>query len=97
MIVLILITSAITLFIGLYGVTNLQKINDGMTTMYFDRVMPLKQLKLISDGYAISIVDAAHKARNGNISWSEAVRSLESGNKIVGENMEEYAATKIDG
>src|SRR6185436_10667050 len=97
MIILILITSSITLFIGLYGVTNLGKVNDGMTTMYFDRVIPLKQLKLISDAYAVDIVDATHKARNGNISWSEAVRSLESADKVIDENLDAYAATKIEG
>ncbi len=97
MIILIAITSAITLFIGLFGVTNLGKVNDGMTTMYFDRVMPLNQLKLISDAYAVNIVDATHKARNGSISWSEAVRSLEGADKVIDENLEAYAASKIDG
>src|SRR6478736_3301979 len=97
MIILILITSTITLFIGLYGVTNLGKVNDGMTTMYGDRIIPLKQLKLISDAYAVNIVDATHKARNGNISWGEAVRSLEGADKVIDENLAGYEATKIDG
>src|SRR5690242_18761489 len=96
MIILILITSAITLFIGLYGLTNLQKVNDGMTTMYFDRVMPLKQLKLVSDAYAVNIVDATHKANNHNISWSEAIRSLETADKIIDENLDAYGATKME-
>src|SRR6185436_5142169 len=97
MIILILITSSITLFIGLYGVTNLGKVNDGMTTMYFDRVIPLKQLKLVSDAYAVNIVDATHKARNGNISWGEAIRSLEAADKIIDENLEAYSASKMEG
>jgi methyl-accepting chemotaxis protein len=96
MIILIMITSAITLFIGLFGVTNLGKINDGMTTMYVDRVIPLKQLKAVSDAYAVDIVDATHKARNGNISWGEAVRSLEAADKAIDENIEAYAASKIE-
>src|SRR5258705_12848915 len=97
MIILIAITSAITLFIGLFGVTNLGNVNDGMTTMFFDRVVPLKQLKLISDAYAVDIVDATHKARDGSISWSEAVRSLESADKVIDENLAAYFASKIDG
>lgn len=97
MIILILITSAITLLIGLFGVNNLGKVNDGMTTMYNDRVIPLKQLKLISDAYAVNIVDATHKARNGNISWSEASRSLEAADKVIDENLAAYEATKIEG
>jgi methyl-accepting chemotaxis protein len=97
MVILIAITSAVSLFIGLYGVTNLETVNDGMTTMYQDRVLPLKQLKAISDSYAINIVDATHKVRNGNISWSEAIRSFETATKQIDENLSAYAASKIDG
>jgi methyl-accepting chemotaxis protein len=97
MIILIVITSAVSLFIGLYGVNNLQTVNDGMTTMFKDRVLPLKQLKAISDAYAINIVDATHKVRNKNISWSEGVRSYETATKQIEENLAAYAATKIEG
>ncbi len=97
MVILIAITSAVSLFIGLYGVNNLKTVNDGMTTMYYDRVLPLKQLKAVSDAYAINIVDATHKVRNGNISWSEAIRSYETAAKEVEENLNAYAASKIEG
>ncbi|MCZ8158458.1 MAG: hypothetical protein O9256_00950, partial [Rhizobiaceae bacterium] len=33
-----------------------------------DRVVPMEQLKRISDGYAVSIVDTAHKVRSGALS-----------------------------
>jgi methyl-accepting chemotaxis protein len=97
MIILIMITSIVSLFIGLYGVNNLKLVNDSMTTMYFDRVLPLKQLKAVSDAYAINIVDATHKVRNGNISWSEAIRNYETATKAVEENLTAYAASKMDG
>jgi methyl-accepting chemotaxis protein len=97
MIILIMVTSAVSLFIGLYGVNNLRIVNDGMTTMYVDRVLPLKQLKSISDAYAINIVDATHKVRNGNITWSEAIRNYENAAKQIEENLNAYAASKIDG
>jgi methyl-accepting chemotaxis protein len=97
MIILIVITSAVSLFIGLYGVRNLQNVNDGMTTMYKDRVLPLQQLKAVSDAYAIYIVDAAHKVRNGNISWSEGIRSYENAAKQIEENLVAYSSSKIDG
>jgi methyl-accepting chemotaxis protein len=97
MIILIVITSAVSLFIGLYGINNLKNVNDGMTTMYADRVLPLKQLKAISDAYAINIVDASHKVRNGNTSWSEGIRNYENAAKQIEENLTAYAASKIDG
>lgn len=97
MIILIGITSAITLFIGLYGVGNLGTVNNGMATMYNDRVIPLRQLKVVSDAYAVNIVDATHKARNGSLSWNEAIRNLESADQQIDENLNAYAATKIEG
>ncbi len=97
MIILMVITSAIAFFIGMYGVNNLAKVNAGMATMYADRVVPLKQLKLVSDAYAVYIVDASHKARNGNMPWSEAILNLENADKMIDENLTAYAGTKIEG
>jgi len=97
LIILILISSVLTSFIGIYGITNLQKINDGMTTMYFDRVIPLKQLKIISDKFAIDIVDASHKAQGNEISYSNAARSIETALQTIKENWKLYTSTKIEG
>ena len=43
----------------------MQRANHGLNTVYQDRVVPLKQIKLVSDAYAINIVDTAHKVRDG--------------------------------
>jgi methyl-accepting chemotaxis protein len=97
LIMLVAITSVIMLFIGLYGINNLTVINDGMTTMYNDRVKPMQQLKVIADGYAVSVVDVTHKARNGTKSWNEAVRTIEAADKEMDASMAAYEATKIEG
>ena len=41
-------------FGGLYG---MKKANDGLQTVYTDRVVPLKDLKIIADMYAVIVVD----------------------------------------
>ena len=48
------------------GLNALLEIKDGLKSVYDDRVVPLRDLKIISDSYAVSIVDASHKIRNGN-------------------------------
>jgi len=68
-----------------------------MTTMYFDRVIPLKQLKIISDKFAIDIVDASHKAQGNEISYSNAARSIETALQTIKENWKLYTSTKIEG
>ena len=44
------------------------KINhESLATVYNDRVVSLEQLKIISDMYAVNIVDTTHKTRDGAI------------------------------
>lgn len=42
-----------------------------------DRLIPLKQLKTISDHYAISIVDCVHKTRSGAFTYEEGIENLD--------------------
>lgn len=64
------------------GVTNAMVfyIADGeektLNTIYVDRVVPMRDLKVIADEYAVSIVDATHKARNGGMTTQEALAAI---------------------
>ena len=69
--ILVLLTSSIILAIGLYGLNNLNTVNNSLESVYKNRVIPLKQLKVISDMYSNNIVDATHKMRNGNIDFED--------------------------
>lgn len=55
-----------------------------MNEMYRDRVVPVRDLKIIADMYAVNIVDTAHKVRNGNSSWQAGLASvLEAQSRIA--------------
>ncbi len=58
---------------GFYAARTAQR---GLVTVYADRVVPLADLKAISDAYAVNIVDAAHKVRNGNISSEVGIAAI---------------------
>jgi len=62
-------------------------------TVLADRVIPLKDLKLVADNYAVRITDAAHKARNGNISFARAAADIGKGKADVDAAWKRYAAT----
>ena len=47
--VLVALTSFVILAIGLYGLNNLDTVNNSLESVYKDRVIPLKQLKVVSD------------------------------------------------
>lgn len=59
--------------IGYYGAS---VSNQDLHTVFNDRVEPLRDLKAVSDLYAVNIVDAAHKVRNGNFTWEAGRESV---------------------
>lgn len=79
--------------IGIYGIRNLKIVNTSIETVYKDRVIPLKQLKTISDMYAVDIVDATHKMRNGNTSWETGKRNIKKAKEEIDLNWKSYMAT----
>ena len=91
----VLITAILAM--GIISINNLGKVNQGVESMYVDRVIPLKQLKHISDAYAVNVVDATHKARSGEINWKQALDDINKAELVVKENWDAYLATKIEG
>ncbi len=72
---------------GLWGQYNTEK---SLKNLYENRVKPLNLLKQISDDYAVFVVDASHKVRNGNFSWQEGIESIDIAKTRIKENLELY-------
>ncbi|MEI8236820.1 MAG: MCP four helix bundle domain-containing protein, partial [Methylococcaceae bacterium] len=95
---LILIISAMSFLavalsgLGLFGI---QYSNDRLQTVYVDRLVPLKDLKIIADMYAVNIVDTTHKVRNGNISWDGAIKNVEDAERMIDDKWAAYLATVL--
>ena len=60
-----------------------------------DRVIPMQQLKIVSDMYAVNIVDTAHKARSGMLGNAEALESVSAAKAAIAENWNTYKATSM--
>src|SRR5215210_1444608 len=93
---LVFITSCIIVITGIYGISNLNTVNSSLETVYKDRVIPLKQLKIISDMYAVDIVDATHKMRNGNIDFRTGKRNIKKAKEAIEKNWSIYLLSDID-
>jgi len=89
------VISIVAISIGILGLIGLKKSNDGLKTVYEDRVIPLKQLKLVSDMYAVNVVDTCHKVRNGNISWMEGTRNIDEATNVIKKEWDDYIGTKL--
>ncbi|MEP6583527.1 MAG: methyl-accepting chemotaxis protein [Ginsengibacter sp.] len=94
--ILVFLTSFIILSIGIYGLSNLNSVNNSLESVYKDRVVPLKQLKVISDMYAVDIVNATHKMRNGNIDFKEGKRDIKKAKAAIENNWKTYLLSDID-
>jgi methyl-accepting chemotaxis protein len=64
-----------------------------LNTVYADRVVPLKDLKLISDKYAVDIVDATHKMRSGAFDWTAGGKAVKDAKALIDERWNAYLAT----
>ena len=77
------------------GINGMGTINDGLKTVYYDRVVPLKGLKVIVDLYAVNIVDTAHKVRDGRLTWDEGQVNIKGAKEIIYEEWKAYLATTL--
>lgn len=64
-------------------------------TLLADRIVPLRDLKVVADAYAVAIVDASHKARNGNLSMAAAAAQVRDGRAEIDTRWKTYRATYI--
>ena len=60
------------------GWTTQAKQASALSAVYSDAVVPLRNLKVISDRYAVDVVDAAHKTRNGNFTPAESLKAMKA-------------------
>ncbi|WP_404417713.1 methyl-accepting chemotaxis protein [Brevundimonas vesicularis] len=77
------------------GVVALVSADQKIQTIINDRVVPLEQLKIVSDMYAVNIVDTAHKARAGALSFEQATDHLQQAKAAIGKNWNAYKATRL--
>ncbi|GAA0795193.1 methyl-accepting chemotaxis protein [Marinobacterium sediminicola] len=69
--------------------------NDNVDRLYADRVVPLQQLKTVSDLYAVNVIDAVNKVDNGLISAEDAYRGVVEAEQQIASNWRDYRATTL--
>src|SRR5574343_845731 len=93
--VLVSVLLLIAMTLGGYGMVTQSSILQDFSTTYHDRVVPLQQLKKVSDGYAISIVDAAHKVRAGSMDKASFLKELDRARDAIRTDWQAYRATYL--
>lgn len=83
-----LVLTATTLILSAHLVSGIQSINN-------DRVVPLKQIKVVSDNYAVSIVDNLHKYNANLMSKSALLESIKDAETIASKQWSAYLQTEL--
>ncbi|MDC7683312.1 methyl-accepting chemotaxis protein [Asticcacaulis sp. BYS171W] len=68
----------------------------GLQTVFADRVVPLSDLKSVSDAYAVAIVDNAHKMRSGAVSWEAGAQIMADALVTADKKYAAYMLTYMD-
>ena len=77
------------------GMQALQYSESVLKVTYNDRVVPTQQLKVVSDMYAVNIVDTAHKVRNGNIDFAQGEQNISQARAAIAKNWDSYRASSM--
>ncbi|SFG79291.1 methyl-accepting chemotaxis protein [Methylobacterium gossipiicola] len=83
---------ALNISLGLYGT---YRSGLSINALYSDRIVPLRELKIVSDKYAVDIVDTSHKINNGNIAWAEGAPIIADAQKSIGKIWASYLASDL--
>lgn len=95
LLLLVCVPLLVLIAISLISVREMGVLSDGATSIYLDRVVPLKQIKQVADAYAVTSVDLLHKYRGEVIGASETVRQLQQQSQLVDEIWQSYLATTL--
>ncbi len=90
-----MVALTMTLIIIGMGVNGLNDGKNAVKTLYNDRVVPLEQLKVVADMYAVNIVDTSHKVRNGNMTWDEGYTNVQKALQEVDKQWKAYTSTYL--
>ncbi|TVL26000.1 methyl-accepting chemotaxis protein [Shewanella xiamenensis] len=91
----ILVPFLMLVTIGFIAIYMMGKIEYGVERIYNDRVVPLDDLKVIADKYAVDVIDAINKANAGGFSASQAANALENASKTINQYWPKYLATEL--
>jgi methyl-accepting chemotaxis protein len=73
----------------------LSQANERMRTMYEDRIVPLRSLKLISELYMVGVVDTANKLKTGALNWPDGSNALQAAEEQIRQQWSSYKASRI--
>jgi len=92
---LLLITAAGLVGLGLFGIDDIKRMDDNTHSLYADRVLPMRELSEIRFSYAAEILPMAQRVKNHLLTFSEASLELRHAQEIINTNWQAYKLTYL--
>ena len=86
-VLIIMVASAVSIFI---------EINSNVNHLYKKRIVPLQELKIIADDYAVLVIDTINKANSGQLGTAKALQDLKKAEKRIEEKWQTYTSSNLD-
>lgn len=87
-----LILMMITIIAALISINTIE---GRIESIYKDRVVPLKDLKIITDQYAVSVIDAVNKANLGLFTVDKVNKEITTAKQTIKKQWSEYLQTQL--
>ena len=81
--------------VGAIGLVGMTRTVASLKTVYNDRVVPLQELKVISDNYAVKVIDAVNKANAGLMTAEEALAGVREAETDIARQWEHFMETRM--
>jgi len=81
--------------IGLLGYKGMVNDERSLQTTYTDQVVPLIDLKVAYDSYAVGVVDTCHKLSAETISWEDARKAITAATTSADRSWKAYVETNF--
>lgn len=95
LLIVLAIPTIFLLLIGIFGWYSVKSQNESIKTIYQNRVIPLRDLKVIADAYAVSVIDAVNKTNAGLMPAQDTLAALKKTQEIVEKKWSSYLATYL--
>lgn len=85
----------VLVFVIAMALSNASKLNASFAELFTDRMQPISQLKVVSDAYAVAMVDALHKYRAGLFDESALRKAFSEARQQGDSAWRDYTATRL--
>ena len=80
---------------GGFALRGMNSTLDSLEELNNHRVVPLENLKMVADDYAVLVVDTSHKVRANTLSWQEGINNLDAATGRIKDIWASYLTSEL--